>query len=142
MIVAGIGCRRGASASAIEDVLRVALAQGRLKRGALDALATHHEKGEEPGLRQVAERWALKLVLPSMAELADVAKYTATVSPRSLAAKGLPSVCETAALAAAGRSARLLVARVATKEATCAIAVGEGSIGRGPTGYFPVGDGL
>ncbi len=50
-----------------------------------------------------------------MAELEDAAEHTATVSPYSLAAKGLPSVCETAALAAAGRSSRLLVPRVATR---------------------------
>jgi cobalt-precorrin 5A hydrolase len=126
MIVAGIGCRRGASAQAIEEVIRVALAQGRLTQAALGALATHWEKGNEQGLREVAARWGLKLLLPSMAELEDAAEHTATVSPHSLAAKGLPSVCETAALAAAGRASRLLVPRVATREATCAIAEGNG----------------
>jgi cobalt-precorrin 5A hydrolase len=61
-----------------------------------------------------------------MSELESVVEFTKTISPYSLAAIGLPSVAETAALAAAGRKARLLVPRVATKEATCAIAVGEG----------------
>jgi len=126
MIVAGIGCRRGVSAKAIEDVIRVALLEGGLARDSLDALATLSEKGDEPGLREIAERWALLVILPSMSELVSVAELTATISPYSLAAKGLPSVSETVALAAAGRSARLLVPRVATKEATCAIAVGEG----------------
>jgi cobalt-precorrin 5A hydrolase len=126
MIVAGIGCRRGASAAAIEEVIRFALSQGRLRRDALTALATQSDKGEEPGLRELAERWRLALLLPSMTELESVARLVATVSPRSLAAKGLPSVAETAALAAAGRRARLIVPRVATKEATCAIAVGDG----------------
>lgn len=126
MIVAGIGCRRGASAKSIEDVLRVALLQGGLARQRLDALATLSDKGDEPGLREIAERWALTLILPRMSDLVSAAEHTATVSPYSLAAKGLPSVAETVALAAAGRSARLLVPRVATKEATCAIAVGDG----------------
>jgi cobalt-precorrin 5A hydrolase len=126
MIVAGIGCRHGAPAAAIEEVIRVALEQGRLKRDSLNALATHGEKGDEPGLRELAAQWSLVLLLPSMSDLAKVAKLTATVSPRSLAAKGLPSVAETAALAAVGRRARLIVPRVATKEATCAIAMGEG----------------
>lgn len=126
MIVAGIGCRRGAPASAIEEVIGVALEQARLTRHSLDALAAHCDKAEEPGLREVARRWTLTLLLPTMAELASVAVLTATISPRSLAAKGLPSVAETAALAAAGRSARLIVPRVATREATCAIAAGEG----------------
>ena len=72
------------------------------------------------------QRWSVKLVLPQMRELVLAAERAKTVSMRSLAAKGLPSVAETAALAAAGRSARLIVPRVATKEATCAIAIGKG----------------
>jgi cobalt-precorrin 5A hydrolase len=126
MIVAGIGCRRGVPAKAIEDVIRVALLEGGLTRHELNALATLSEKGDEPGLRELAQRWDLTLILPRMAELVSAAEFTKTISPYSLAAKGLPSVSETVALAAAGRKARLLVPRVATKEATCAIAVGEG----------------
>jgi cobalt-precorrin 5A hydrolase len=126
MIVAGIGCRRGVSAKSIEDVIRVALLEGGLARRDLDALATHGDKGNEPGLREIAERWALSVILPGMSELESVVEFSKTISPYSLAAIGLPSVAETAALAAAGRKARLLVPRVATKEATCAIAVGEG----------------
>ena len=49
-----------------------------------------------------------------------------THSQRVLDLKGVPSVAETAALAAAGRGARLLAARVSNKEASCAIAIGEG----------------
>jgi cobalt-precorrin 5A hydrolase len=127
MIVAGIGCRRGASAKSIEEVIRVALVQGGLDRRSLDALATASEKGKEAGLLEIAERWALSLILPARSELESVFELTKTQSPYSLAAVGLPSVAETAALAAAGRSARLIVPRVATKEATCAIAVGEGA---------------
>lgn len=126
MIVAGIGCRRGASAASIEEVLRVALEQGKLKRSAIDVLATHYDKGDEPGVLEIAQRWALKLVMPKMSDLVLAAERAKTVSRRSLAAKGLPSVAETVALAAAGRSARLIVPRVATKEATCAIAIGNG----------------
>lgn len=127
MIVAGIGCRRGASARSIEEVIRVALLQGGLDRRRLDALATASEKGNEAGLLEIAEKWALSLILPERSELENVAELTKTHSPHSLAAIGLPSVAETAALAAAGRSARLIVPRVATKEATCAIAMGEGT---------------
>jgi cobalt-precorrin 5A hydrolase len=126
MIVAGIGCRKGAPAEAIEEVIRVALAEGKLAWKRLDALATHYEKRHEPGLRAVAKKWSLILLFPEISELESAAKLTATVSPKSLAALGVPSVAETAALAAAGRSARLLVPRVVTKNATCAIASGEG----------------
>jgi cobalt-precorrin 5A hydrolase len=126
MIVAGIGCRKDAPAEAIEEVIRVALEQGKLKWRKLDALATHYEKRHEPGLRAVAQKWSLIVLFPEAAEMESAAKLTATVSPKSLAALGVPSVAETAALAAVGRKPRLLVPRVVTKNATCAIATGEG----------------
>jgi cobalt-precorrin 5A hydrolase len=43
-----------------------------------------------------------------------------------LETKGVPSIAEASALVTAGRNARLLGTRVATQQATCAIAVGEG----------------
>ena len=89
MIVAGIGCRRGVSAKSIEDVIRVALLEGGLARRDLDALATHSDKGNEPGLREIAERWALSVILPGMSELESVVEFTKTISPYSLAAIGL-----------------------------------------------------
>ena len=56
MIVAGIGCRRGATAAAIELGIEAALLECRLNRSALNALATAAEKGDEPGLRAAADR--------------------------------------------------------------------------------------
>jgi cobalt-precorrin 5A hydrolase len=47
-------------------------------------------------------------------------------SKRVFLLKGVPSIAETAAIAAAGRNARLLTKRVSNREATCAIAIGEG----------------
>jgi cobalt-precorrin 5A hydrolase len=126
MIVAGIGCRKDAPVDSIEEVIRVALSQGGLAWKRLDALATHYEKRNEPGLQGVARKWSLILLFPEIDALEVAAKYTATVSPRSLAALGVPSVAETAALAAVGSGARLLVPRVVNKNATCAIAAGDG----------------
>ena len=54
-----------------------------------------------------------------------MAAHTAPAT-RVLDLKGVPSIAETAALAAAGRNARLLAARVSNREASCAIAIGEG----------------
>ena len=126
MIVAGIGCRRGAAAAAIEQSIEAARAECRMDPSALDALATASEKGEEPGLRDAANRLSLPLILVSEPQLVLAADRALSVSQRVLDLKGVPSIAETAALAAAGRNARLLAARVSNREASCAIAIGEG----------------
>lgn len=126
MIVAGIGCRRNAPADATEDCIGLALLECGLERSALDALATAAEKGDESGLHEAAHRLALPLLLIAEDELARASEGALTVSERVLALKGVPSIAETAALAAAGRGARLLAPRVSNAHASCAIAIGEG----------------
>ena len=54
MIVAGIGCRRGAPGIAIELSIEAALSECRIGTFALNALATAAEKSDEPGLREAA----------------------------------------------------------------------------------------
>ncbi len=126
MIVAGIGCRRDAAAAAIEQSIEAALAECRLDRAALNALATAAGKSEEPGLREAAARFSLPLIALADEDLIRAAPGALTRSQRVLDLKGVPSIAETAALAAAGRNARLLAPRVSNKEASCAIAIGEG----------------
>jgi cobalt-precorrin 5A hydrolase len=55
-------------------------------------------------------------------DLEDAASGTRTKSERVLALLGVPSLAETAALAAAGPTARLLVSRIAIGSVTCALA--------------------
>lgn len=126
MIVAGIGCRRNAPAEAIEESIAAALSKCGRERAVLDALATAAEKGDEPGLREAASRLVLPLLLIAEDELARASEGALTVSERVLALKGVPSIAETAALAAAGSGARLLAPRVSNAHASCAIAIGEG----------------
>jgi cobalt-precorrin 5A hydrolase len=126
MIVAGLGCRRGAPVSAIEQSIEAALLECGLEHSKLCALATAAGKSNEPGLREAAARLSLPLILVAEPELVRAAPGALTHSQRVLDLKGVPSVAETAALAAAGRGARLLAARVSNKEASCAIAIGEG----------------
>ncbi len=125
MIVAGIGCRRNATAEAIEASIEAALAVCQLGRSEIAALATAVDKGGEPGLLAAAGRLALKVVLVEEADMALVAGRAFTLSQRVLELKGVPSVAETAALAAAGPGSRLLAPRVSNREASCAIAIGE-----------------
>ena len=122
MIVAGIGCRRGATAEEIEAVIMLALDRVGLALRSLDALGTIVGKAEEPGLCEAARRLSLPLMACSAEDLRAVIDRIVTPSLHAEAAIGVPSVAEAAALAAAGPSARLCQPRVATAQATCAIA--------------------
>jgi cobalt-precorrin 5A hydrolase len=126
MIVAGIGCRRGASADAVLAAVHGALAQVGIGEARLDALATAADKRSETGIAAAAELLALRLLFISPTHMEAVSGRALTASARVEALKGVPSVAETAALAAAGRGARLLAARLAMPTVTCAIAEGDG----------------
>lgn len=112
MRVAGIGCRRGVSA---EEVL-AAIAG----RGALDALAVIAAKRAEPGVIAAARALGLPLLVAD--GVVDEARL-ATRSAASLAAVGVGSACEAAALAVAGRGALLEAPRRIVGRVTCAVAV-------------------
>lgn len=122
MIVAGVGCKRGAPASAIETAIRAALARAGLAVAAPDIVATMAAKRGEAGIAAAAERFGARLVLVSEAELKAAGARATTRSPRVLALTGAPSVAEAAALAVAGPAARLICPRLIAGAATCALA--------------------
>jgi len=113
--VAGVGCRRGVSA---EEVLAaVAAACG----GAPDALAVVPAKAGEPGVVEAARRLGVPLLVGAVGD-----GRLATCSAASLAATGVGSAAEAAALAGAGGAARLLAPRLVAGRVTCAVAEGTG----------------
>ncbi len=122
MIVAGVGCRRGAPASDIEAAIRAALARANVSADALDAVATMASKSAEAGIRAAAKKLGVAFVPVSDAEIKAAGDRTETRSARVLALIGVPAVAEAAALAAAGPAARLISPRLAIGAATCALA--------------------
>ena len=126
-MVAGIGCRLGASAEMIDEALERAAAALGIDARHITAIATERGKGREPGIVAAAARRGLPLRLVDASELRRVADKVLTRSERVRLAKDVPSIAEAAALAAAGAHAHLLGARIATAVATCAIAVGDGA---------------
>jgi cobalt-precorrin 5A hydrolase len=122
MIVAGIGCRKGASAAAISAVIADALARAGLDT--LDLVAAPESKGGEHGVAAAAAALGVPLVLVAKADLEAAGARTKTRSERVLALIGVPSVAEAAALAAGGPAARLILPRITVGVATCALAVG------------------
>jgi cobalt-precorrin 5A hydrolase len=105
--------------------------------GGAGALCTAAAKGAEPGLRDAAARLGLPLIGLPPAALAGTSERAQTRSDRVVALFGVPSVAETAALAAAGPDARLVVPRLQAGGVTCAIATARPDLapaGAGPRG--------
>lgn len=125
LIVAGIGCRRGVTADAVVDVVDMALQTGVLQRAQLALLAVPDDKMNEAGIQDAARRLGLDIVPVTQQAMQNASAHALTKSERVRALKGVPSVAETAALAAIGSGGRLLAPRSVSATATCAIATGE-----------------
>ncbi|MDN2565847.1 cobalamin biosynthesis protein [Aquibium sp. A9E412] len=125
MIVAGIGARRGASVAAVLAAVSAATRGHGLAPGDVGLLASSAAKAAEPGLAGAAAALGLRLAAVAAADLQRAAARTLTHSPRALAATGVPSLSEAAALAAAGPRGRLIGPRHAEGPVTCALATTE-----------------
>ncbi len=118
-IVAGMGCRRGASAKTLRSVLNEALrAQGLLPE-AIREIRTVEEKMDEPGLIELAASLDVPLlVVPREVILSMEETFSASAATKHL---DLPGVAEPCA-ASAGK---LLGRRIATEGVTVAFAIAE-----------------
>jgi cobalt-precorrin 5A hydrolase len=122
VIVAGIGCRKGASTQEIDAAIEAALAQAGLAPDRLTLIATSDGKGSEPGIIEAAGRRGVALVLVTLGDLHAAEPRTQSSSPRVKALMGVPSVAEAAALAAGGLEAQLILPRIVVGPVTCALA--------------------
>ena len=116
----GVGCRKDCPAALIEAIIRQAL--GRVPGAGRAGLFTIADKRGEEGLTEAARRLGLDLMFLSRDALRAQASLVSTPSVPAEGRFGVPSVAEAAALAGAGRGAALVVARIANRGATCAIA--------------------
>jgi cobalt-precorrin 5A hydrolase len=120
VLVAGVGCRRGAPAAAIlelmDRVCRLAVASPK----SLGLLASIEAKADEPGLREAAATLGVTTRFFTAGELAVVP----VPHPSAMVARhmGVESVCEAAAILASG-TGRLLVPKTRSALATAALAV-------------------
>ncbi|MBN9016976.1 MAG: cobalamin biosynthesis protein [Rhizobiales bacterium] len=126
MIVAGIGCRRGASVADVLSAIDAALSETELGAEALALIAAPAEKGGEEGIVAAAAQLGRPLVLVPPEKLKAAGARTLTRSERVVALFGVPSVAEASALAAAGDASVLLVGRHIAGGATCALATSAG----------------
>ena len=123
MIVAGVGCRTGASAREVEAAIAAALDRAGVAEGKLGMIATSAAKAGEPGIVAAASERGVKFVVVPQGEFEAAGARVVTHSERVLKLTGVPSVSEAAALAAGGPGARLIAPRVAVGPATCALAI-------------------
>lgn len=110
-LVAGVGCRSGASADGILAALNTALAMCRCSPLSLRTLATIDVKEQEPGLRGVMKRLNLPLVVFSPAQINHFLQnggYDITGSEFVFQNVGAHAVCEPAALMASRKGELLL----------------------------------
>ncbi|MGX5773605.1 cobalamin biosynthesis protein [Methylorubrum zatmanii] len=125
--VAGIGFRRATTAGEIVALLRRALAAAGLQSEHLAAVATAADRAGEPALCAAAAAFGLTPLGLDPAALAAADARGVTRSARIAALRGIGSVAEAAALACAGPDARLILPRIASAGATCALAVPAGT---------------
>ncbi|WEJ72932.1 cobalamin biosynthesis protein [Pseudomonas sp. PSE14] len=125
-LVAGLGCRRGCPLDELRALLRETLAEAGLDESNLTALASATLKADEEGLAALAAALDLPLALFTPQQLAACEKHLGEPSDAVRAATGSASVAEAAALlqaeAQGGASARLLVGKRRSEQATCALA--------------------
>ena len=122
MIVAGIGFRRGAEAFEITALIQRALAEAGIAPGRLAVIATAHDRAGDAAIRDAAGAFGLvpEGVTPEALLACD--SRVPTRSARIEALWGVGSLCEAAALAAAGPGAHLALPRIASGSVTCALA--------------------
>ena len=120
-LVAGIGFRHGVAADAIVALIRRALA-GSAAGDGLVVIATAADRAGEPAIREAAAAFGLAPVGVAPEALRAVDSRVPTRSARIEASRGIGSLAEAAALAIAGGTGHLVLARIDDGRATCALA--------------------
>ncbi|MEZ5690392.1 MAG: cobalamin biosynthesis protein [Rickettsiales bacterium] len=126
IIAIGIGCRKNCSVAEIIELIHTALEKIDMVVTDITVMATAWVKEKEDCIINSADALDIPLVIISKEKCEEMAGMEQTVSQKVIELFSIPSVAETAALAAAGKGAKLICSRVNSASATCAIALGEG----------------
>jgi cobalt-precorrin 5A hydrolase/precorrin-3B C17-methyltransferase len=124
----GVGSERGIAAAELEALIRDTLKSHDLSPHAVACLATLDLKEDEAAMHEVAETLGVPLRFFAADALAAETPRLKTPSAAVERAVGVAGVAEAAALAAAGAGSRLIVPKVKSARATCAIARATGNI--------------
>ncbi len=119
-LAAGMGCRRGATAEEIKELLHRTLTENNLSLFSLDRLASIEAKSGEAGLLEAARELNLKTEFFGKTALNSV--EAPNPSARVEEKMGVKSVCEAAAILAS-KGGKLLAEKTKSAKATCAVAL-------------------
>lgn len=126
-LYAGIGYRSATTAAEIVALVDDALLRTGHQRGDLTGLAVRQHGASHDAPAEAARGLGIALHPMTGDELAACAGRCKTESKASQRHTGLPSVAEAAALAAAGDAGDLVLPRIKSANATCALARCDGS---------------
>ncbi|WP_457650701.1 precorrin-3B C(17)-methyltransferase [Profundibacter sp.] len=143
----GVGCARGADPEELWELVKGVLDQAGIAAGAIASVNTLDLKADEPAMNELARRLGVPLRLFTAEELENEAARLANPSEVVFAEVGCHGVSEAAALAAAGKGAKLAVEKRKTANCTCALArapepiTGENGRKRGKLSIVGIGPG-
>ncbi len=118
----GLGCERGAPADEVIDLAHRTLGEHGLAEAALAAVVSLELKAGEPALEALAEALGVPARFFPAARLEQETPRLADPSELVFREVGCHGVAEGAALAAAGPDGELVVPKVRSARATCAVA--------------------
>lgn len=122
-VTVGIGCRKGVSAEAVEELLDEVLKEQKLSAKAIERICSIDLKSEEPALKQLADKLGVPLQFFSAEELENLpGGFTASSFVNQIT--GVDNVCERAAVLGSGGD--LIVKKQARNGVTAAVAVRTG----------------
>ncbi|MBY5351357.1 cobalamin biosynthesis protein [Rhizobium leguminosarum] len=121
-LVLGLGCERGTPAEEMLALAEQALRRAGVSGEALAAVASIDSRRSEPAVLAVAAHFSVPAVFFSAARLEGETPRLKNPSEIVFARVGCHGVAEAAALAAAGASAELAVAKIKSAHATAALA--------------------
>ena len=121
-IIIGAGCSQGCDSAELVGLAGAALKEAGLPAEAVAAVATLDLKAGDAAIGALAAHFGVPLLAFGAARLEQETPRLATPSARVFAAVGCHSVCEGAALAAAGPGGHLVLARRKSARAAIALA--------------------
>lgn len=106
-VVLGMGCDRGTSQNTLESAIDLALAEARLDRETVCALATIEQKKDEAGLLSLSSQYGWPLMFYTAEALAEIE----VPNPSEIVRRymGTPAVAEAAAMLAANTNMKDLI---------------------------------
>lgn len=147
VLALGVGGERGVDSAELIGLVEETLARHGLAKSSLALVASIDLKEDEAAIAALSLHFNLPLRVFTAHELNEVAARLKTPSEIVMSEVGCPGVAEGAALAAAGASSELIVAKTKSKRATCAVALSPEPIatlagrGRGTVALVGLGPG-